>query len=101
MILDRTELIREKLIQLEKRNVSNKISEERQNAKILRDRLTPEEVENMGRIQSETFKNYIKKNYPSFIEMEPKLFEEFFTMILDEKLKNMVQFMEWKTGNAE
>lgn len=54
------------------------------------------QIENMRRTQQETFKKYIKKNYPELMPHEPELFVEYFELMLDCKVKNMIDFLAFK-----
>ena len=50
----------------------------------------------MRRTQQETFKKYIKKNYPELMPYEPELFVEYFELMLDNKVNNMIDFFAFK-----
>lgn len=49
-------------------------------------------------MHKEAFEKLIKREYPSMKNREKELFEEYFELMLDEKVKNMIEFLKSKNG---
>lgn len=61
-----------------------------------RQKYSASSIENMRRTQQLYFKRKIKVEYPELLPHEPELFAEFFELMLDDKVKNMIDFLSIK-----
>jgi hypothetical protein len=63
----------------------------------LAEKLGERRVSQLKTIQKETFDNMIKREYKSLMPKRDILFEEFFDLLLNGKIDNMINFMIKKT----
>lgn len=84
----------------EMENNSNRIEEEYQREIKLtfRDRLGKEGIAKLRTMQKEYLERYLKKYYREHLADFENIFNDYFESLLDEKVKNMIEYCNIKLG---
>ena len=90
------EEVRKRKEEERKEDEKRKIAYEEWKRLPLRNRITTEAKEKIYTHQKEALTNKIEKAYPYAIEKTEELWSEYWEMLLDEKIRNIISFLEYK-----